>query len=318
MDTSATEASITNNLVTFTWILAGLGGGYALLRTSNWTRRHGSATIDLSVIPTLAFYACRYMGLMFFVVLFFATFLLAIHYNKRPPWRESGSVAHLLYVYIPIAFGLRCLSLLHRLGEQALAEVFFVDWERPKGVVRVGEMSPSQDNHPPDPAGYQEAPVSIWRCYFLACKWLNLQTRRSVAPILFYPAMYFLLQFTPLLDLARVRHPDASRQELVNGTVVTIEPSLEMHTVNRFVVVTSALVASALVLWALESVVLERFSGDRVQQFVDECSLANVSVLVLTHQRFGYYIHGRSVHGTADVGIRETNDMLIREQVGFG
>lgn len=40
-----------------------------------------------------------------------------------------------------------------------------------------------------------------------------------------------------------------------------------------------------------------------------------VSVFVLSHNNFGYYIHGRSVHGKADVDMSELSYMLRREEV---
>lgn len=37
----------------------------------------------------------------------------------------------------------------------------------------------------------------------------------------------------------------------------------------------------------------ERYVNNSVQQFVDVCSMANVSVFILQFETFGYYIHGR-------------------------
>lgn len=37
----------------------------------------------------------------------------------------------------------------------------------------------------------------------------------------------------------------------------------------------------------------ERYVNNSVQQFVDVCSMANVSVFILKYETFGYYIHGR-------------------------
>ena len=43
--------------------------------------------------------------------------------------------------------------------------------------------------------------------------------------------------------------------------------------------------------------------------------LMQVSVFVLSQRRFGYYIHGRSVHGKADTDILEIEHMLKKEEV---
>ena len=53
----------------------------------------------------------------------------------------------------------------------------------------------------------------------------------------------------------------------------------------------------------------------KIRQFIDLCSVSNVSVLILTSKLFGYYIHGRSVHGHADTNMREMNYNLHKEEV---
>lgn len=41
------------------------------------------------------------------------------------------------------------------------------------------------------------------------------------------------------------------------------------------------------------AVIFERFYGHKIQQFVDLCTLSNISVWLLQQQRYGFYIHGR-------------------------
>ena len=51
-------------------------------------------------------------------------------------------------------------------------DIFFVDWERPRGkVVQSGDAKEKTQN---------EAPVSIWRTYFVANEWNELQTTRKI------------------------------------------------------------------------------------------------------------------------------------------
>ena len=61
--------------------------------------------------------------------------------------------------------------------------------------------------------------------------------------------------------------------------------------------------------------IYERFITDDIREFVDLCSMSNISVFVMANGEFGYYIHGRSVHGRSDVGMREMCDMIKREEV---
>ena len=41
----------------------------------------------------------------------------------------------------------------------------------------------------------------------------------------------------------------------------------------------------------------------RPLNYIDLCSTANVSVFVLSTQRFGFYIHGQCVHDASDVDL---------------
>ncbi|RXN00143.1 Meckelin [Acipenser ruthenus] len=61
------------------------------------------------------------------------------------------------------------------------------------------------------------------------------------------------------------------------------------------------------------TVFYERFVEDKIRQFVDLCSVSNISVLLFSNRCFGYYIHGRSVHGHADTNMEEMNLNLKRE-----
>jgi meckelin len=72
---------------------------------------------------------------------------------------------------------------------------------------------------------------------------------------------------------------------------------------------------SAIVQWIFFTLFYERFVEDKVRQFVDLCSMSNISVFVMAHAQFGYYIHGKSVHGKADTNMGDMFDMMRREEV---
>ena len=61
--------------------------------------------------------------------------------------------------------------------------------------------------------------------------------------------------------------------------------------------------------------IYERFFEHKIRQFVDLCSVSNVSVFIMTRKLFGFYVHGRSVHGHADTNLRGMNINLHKEQV---
>jgi meckelin len=47
--------------------------------------------------------------------------------------------------------------------------------------------------------------------------------------------------------------------------------------------------------------------------FVDLCSVSNISVFILDQNHHGYYIHGRSPHGITDVNLKDMIMNLERE-----
>ncbi|KAG2469880.1 MKS3 protein, partial [Polypterus senegalus] len=59
--------------------------------------------------------------------------------------------------------------------------------------------------------------------------------------------------------------------------------------------------------------IYERFVEDKIRQFVDLCAMSNVSVFILMHRCYGFYIHGRSVHGHTDVSMEVMRSNLRKE-----
>jgi meckelin len=57
----------------------------------------------------------------------------------------------------------------------------------------------------------------------------------------------------------------------------------------------------------------QRLIADKIMNFIDLCSVSNISVFILDQNRHGYYIHGRSPHGTTDVNIKDMIMNLERE-----
>ena len=43
--------------------------------------------------------------------------------------------------------------------------------------------------------------------------------------------------------------------------------------------------------------------------------MANISVFIMHHAQYGYYIHGRSVYGKADTNMKEMFEMMKKEEV---
>lgn len=63
----------------------------------------------------------------------------------------------------------------------------------------------------------------------------------------------------------------------------------------------------------LNCILHERYVKNAIQQFVDICSIANVSVFILYHKCYGFYLHGRSPHGFSDTDMCSMVLQLRRE-----
>jgi meckelin len=61
--------------------------------------------------------------------------------------------------------------------------------------------------------------------------------------------------------------------------------------------------------------IFDRFYRNRLMQYSDVMSLSNISLLILDERYHGYYIHGRSVHATADTDMQELINFLQKEAV---
>ncbi|KAF7669715.1 hypothetical protein LDENG_00147280 [Lucifuga dentata] len=285
-------------------IALGVMGGVAvlcsLLKTVSWKRRIASPLLDMeTVLKFLLFYAGDLANVFFIVTvgsgLYWLIFFKAQQFVSvllpLPAQEEQ------FMIYIGCAFALKAIQFLHKLIMQLLVDVFFIDWERPRSkpsrtIQTSGELKPS--------------PVSIWRAYFVANEWNEIQTIRKISPTFQIMAVLFLLEVVGFSNLA-LRDPWP-----------TLKRSPQAYTPSYSLTLRYGLAATLWLCIGLLQVIYftvfhEHFVEDKIRQFVDLCSISNISVLLLSHRCFGYYIHGRSVHGHADTNMEEMNANLKRE-----
>uniref|UniRef100_A0AAA9RX11 Transmembrane protein 67 n=2 Tax=Bos TaxID=9903 RepID=A0AAA9RX11_BOVIN len=194
---------------------------------------------------------------------------------------------------------LQALQFLHKLISQITIDIFFIDWERPKGkVLKAVEGE----------GGVRSAtvPVSIWRTYFVANEWNEIQTVRKINPLFQVLTVLFLLEVVGFKNLALMD----SSSSLSRSPPSYIAP---YSRILRYAVSSALWLVIGLIQIVFFAVFYERFIEDKIRQFVDLCCMSNISVFLLSHRCFGYYIHGRSVHGHADTNMEEMNMNLKRE-----
>ncbi|XP_014697135.3 meckelin isoform X3 [Equus asinus] len=201
--------------------------------------------------------------------------------------------------YVGCAFALKALQFLHKLISQITIDIFFIDWERPKGkVLKAVEGE----------GGVRSAtvPVSIWRTYFVANEWNEIQTVRKINPLFQVLTVLFLLEVVGFKNLALMD----SSSSLSRSPSSYVAP---YSRILRYAVSSALWLVIGIIQIVFFAVFYERFIEDKIRQFVDLCCMSNISVFLLSHKCFGYYIHGRSVHGHADTNMEEMNMNLKRE-----
>ncbi|XP_033011462.1 meckelin-like isoform X1 [Lacerta agilis] len=283
-------------------VLGGLAVLWSLLKTAGWKRRIGSPMIDLqTVLKFLLFYSGDLANVFFIISvgtgIYWLIFFKAQQYVSvllPLPSQEDNFVS-----YIGCAFALKALQFLHLLVSQLTVDIFFIDWERPKGKVLKAVEGEN---------GIRSisAPVSIWRTYFIANEWNEIQTIRKINPLFQVLAVLFFLEVVGFSNLALMD----SSSSLKRSPESYIAP---WSRILRFGVSAVLWLVIAIIQVIYFSVFYERFIEDKIRQFVDLCCMSNISVFLLSHRCFGYYIHGRSVHGHSDTNMEEMNMNLKRE-----
>lgn len=281
---------------------------YALLETSSWVRRSRLPNVNLLIIVKfLACFAGSLANAFFMVTLGIGIYWLIVFKAQQfsavegalPP--AGGQIETNFIIYLLCAFVLKILDIIHLLITQLTVSIFLIDWEKPKEKLSL--------KAPAGQGGDQRASssVSAWRTFLIANEWNEIQTHRKVNTSLQLFAVLLLLEVVGLKNLAS-RDLNVDLSPGPNAYQASSSPIL------RFGIAASVWLAVGLVQIVFSVGFYERFIEDKIHQFVDLCSLSNVSVFILMHRCYGFYIHGRSVHGHADVSIETMHSYLKKEE----
>lgn len=287
-------------LQTAVGVLSGFAVLYGLVLVYSWRRREGIEVIDL---PTMLHFLAFCLGALstaYFWILFGASSLWLVFFKEQtivyrllPTTSQENIFRNLLI----ISFVFKFVDLVHVLAFQLDVDVFFVDWERPRPLPRTANQGVDT-----------KAPVSVWRTLFIGNEWNELQTLRKISPEIQVGLVLFFLKavgFEHLTTTDPVRRFSVDHANSYVG---------EQSHLLRFAVAALVYMSVAFVQWVFFAFVYERFLGDPFGDFIDLCSMANVSVTVFQNKLYGHYIHGRSVHGRSDTDMREMNEQFKREE----
>ncbi|KAH9495634.1 Meckelin [Bulinus truncatus] len=295
------QSTFTRNFQIATGVLSSLGLLYAGFRTYVWSRRAGRISIDFPTLANFIFFLCGSLSNCFFCIVFGIGFYFFIFYKRQNVVflvHPEGEVYEEWMGLFAAAFALKALALLHMIVMQCSVDIFLIDWERPKGSV--GQGSGDAGKKPPNN-------VSVWRTYFVANEWNEIQTKRKINPIFQVIAVVFFLHVVGFEDTS-TKDPDGTVNK---GSDVYMA---EQSAMFRMALATIIYLLIGIVQILFFVLIYERFITDDIREFVDLCSMSNISVFIMANGEFGYYVHGRSVHGCSDVGMDEMCDMIQREE----
>uniref|UniRef100_A0A3Q4H780 Transmembrane protein 67 n=1 Tax=Neolamprologus brichardi TaxID=32507 RepID=A0A3Q4H780_NEOBR len=273
-------------------VLGGVAVLYSLMKTISWKRRIASSFIDLeTMVKFLLFYAGDLANVFFAVTVGTGLYWLIFYKVCLIPLNSRSFFYRIIYIL--------AVQFLHKLALQVTVDIFLIDWERPRTKTNRSVPVSGESKH-------DTSPVSIWRTYFVANEWNEIQTIRKISPTFQIMTVLFFLEVLGFSNLA-LRDPWSNLQR--SPEEYTPSYSLTL----RYGVAATLWLCIGLLQVIFFTVFYAHFVEDKIRQFVDLCSVSNISVFILSYRCFGYYIHGRSVHGHADTNMEEMNNNLRRE-----
>eukprot|EP01135_Chromosphaera_perkinsii_P003399 Nk52_evm23s242 gene=Nk52_evmTU23s242 len=266
-----------------------------LLMLSAWRRRTQEPSMNGSaLIHTLVLLFSAYAGVLFLTLFGIGLYWLIFYKGQSTVsvLLPSSSDEGVFLMVLIMVFAMKTLEVLELIRTQSNIDIFFIDWERKK----------NQRKEVHDHESGRTSGVSVWRSYFVANEWNEIQTVRKVNIKLQLLGLLVILVGFDVQYLA-TRNPSDS---------LTPGP---WSSILRFAVASSIWAGLALLQVIWKDIFQKRFVSDQLQDFVDLCSICNVSVFIMTEPHYGFYLHGSSPFGYADTDMWEMNELLKKEEL---
>jgi meckelin len=185
----------------------------------------------------------------------------------------------------------------YQVYRQADLDMLVIDWEKPN---REPTSQIDQEK------AYKEY-VSAWRYLFIVNELNELQCKRYIS--LEFSLFFFVFLLDGLgWDELSLAQPSSDVGNVENNTS-------PRNPVLRYFLTCSLLLVIMYSQFIIKKILSNQFATP-VQNFIDLCSVANVSVMVLDEFLHGYYIHGVSPNGSAETGLDELLENLNKEASG--
>lgn len=193
-----------------------------------------------------------------------------------------------------LVLAFRFLAIVMAIFEQTSVDIFLIDWEQ--------QPDPTLQK----PAVLQKDNVVVWRSVFVANELNELQSEyRYINPGTTLIWFVFFIKALGWEELAQA-NPDMSTTP---NNLAPINYVLKFF-LSAFIFL--CIMAVQYMLEALNSYV----NSLKFQEFMDLCSVANISVLVMDQHYHGYYLHGKAPWGRSDLVMAELKEKLDSEALG--
>lgn len=202
------------------------------------------------------------------------------------------------YRKFDLVWGLACgmygLYMMFRIYEQVNSDIFFIDWEHDKNIL---ENVMGKTNN--------KAYKSPWRTIHVVNQYNILQRSRTIS-------ITFCLCWLIMLYYSEYFHWYRYAQQTPNISWVDKSPEsiILRHFVGTFILFMAGVTQYVLVR------LVQFWIPTKKTEFLDLCSVANVSVFILKDSLRGYYIHGQSPLGVADTTLQQLIQFLEEEGKG--
>ncbi|XP_033219517.1 meckelin [Belonocnema kinseyi] len=259
-----------------------------------------------------------------------------------------------IHICTIMAFCFKTVELIANLRRQWNVNLIFIDWEQPKSIYtpmeycsprtslrklfknklkvidengseRKKTKTPSKSRRKSEdgisssrrpevlPTGgeaeqknLQKTPVSIWRSFFIVNEFYKIQTKRRISIMFQIVSTLFVLEVFGLKNWS-IAVPELSIKNNCNA-------EMENNYTLRYGTGALVYVSLYMIQWLASISFYETYVRNRIHRFVDLCSTANISLFIFYFKYYGFYIHGRSVHGFADTDFETLMNDLKREE----
>jgi len=244
----------------------------------------------------------KYFGLFMFMWCWMVTaywyIFFKMQYRSYILLPDCDIIYHDLYKKFNIIWGLAgaCYGcyMIYRVYEQCSYDIFFIDWEHDKDIL-VNNMDDVRSQK------YKGA----WRGLHIANQFNLLQKERTISIPLCFSFLIFLWYYPKT-------HWNQFAQQVPNVEWVEKSPEnlLLRHFVGTFILFICGICQYIFMRLIQFIIPMKKI------EFLDLCSVANISVFLLESSLHGYYIHGQSPLGKADINLTELLQFLEEEGKG--